>query len=92
MCPTPLYSSTECTLQSMEGDVKMISVVRVRDIRAHLDMLNDPLVILHSDEGGALPVPLSDAHVGDLLHVLQRHPVILCIRPHVNSEMPSEIH
>ena len=62
-------------------------------VEPHLDMLNDPLVILHGDEGGALPVPLGDAHVGDLLHVLQRHPVILCIRPHVtSSEMPSEVH
>ena len=46
-------------------------------------MLDDPLLVLDSDEGGALPVPLGDAHAGDLLHVLQGHPVIISIWPHL---------
>ena len=48
----------------------------------HLDMLYDPLLVLHGDEGGALAVPLRDSHAGELLHVLQGHPVILAVRPH----------
>ena len=53
----------------------------------HLDMLYDPLLILHRDEGRALSVPLRDAHAGDVLQVLQPHPVIICIRPHVTQSL-----